>query len=360
MIYLCVTLFSGEAHYLPNGKYIRSIIQQLASMTYQHNPKLQTPKAPEGWKGTPLDQKGRFVNLHHPFIPGLMDVLRWQLEKNPFKQTKKSETWNPVVMTDDAWLDGSDDVIVWLGHSTFYIRINGIRLLTDPVFGDIFSVKRQSTLPVNVHRLLHLDYILLSHDHRDHLDEKSLRLLSAQNPDVRYLTGLGMKKIVHDFTQSDKIEEAGWYQQYSGVNITFIPSRHWSKRGAFDTNKRLWGGFVIEIGGKRILFGGDSGYDTHYQQLAAVFGGFDYAILGIGAYEPLWFMSPNHQSPKDALKAFKELNARYLIPMHYGTFDLSDEPLGEPLKELYAVAGNDEQVKALTIGEPLSLSAEHT
>ena len=315
------------------------------------NPKLKTPKAPVGWQGTPVDQKGRFVNLHHPFIPGLMDVLRWQLQKNPFKQEKKTTIWNPVVMKDDSWLDGSDDVIVWLGHCTFFIRINGIRLLTDPVFGDIFSVKREVAFPVDVHRLLQLDYILLSHDHRDHLDAKSLKILSAQNPQVRYLTGLGMQPIVHRFTQSDKIEEAGWYQQYSSVNITFIPSRHWSKRGVFDTNKRLWGGFVIEVGGKRILFGGDSGYDLHYKQLAAVFGNFDYALIGIGAYEPAWFMSPNHQSPREALQAFNELNARYFIPMHYATFDLSDEPLGQPLKDLHSAAGNDKRVKVLTLGD---------
>jgi L-ascorbate metabolism protein UlaG (beta-lactamase superfamily) len=315
------------------------------------NPKLKTPKAPEGWQGTPVDEKGRFRNLNHPFEAKLMDVFRWKFQKNPFKEEKKAERWNPVVMKDDSWMDGSDDVIVWLGHCTFYIRIDGMRLLTDPVFGDIFTIKRQTAFPLDVHRLVNLDYILLSHDHRDHLDEKSLQILSAQNPDVRYLTGLGMQSIVYHFTKSDNIEEAGWYQQYSATNITFIPSRHWSKRGAFDTNQRLWGGFVIESGAKRILFGGDSGYDTHYKQLTAVFGGFDYAILGIGAYEPVWFMSSNHQSPSDALKAAKELNARYFIPMHYATFDLSDEPLGQPLKDLHVAAGNDESVKVLTIGE---------
>jgi L-ascorbate metabolism protein UlaG (beta-lactamase superfamily) len=332
------------------GKYIGRIIQELAEM---NNPNLQTPKAPAGWKGTPVDEKGRFSNLHHPFEAKLMDVLRWQLEKNPFKQAKKAERWNPAVMRDDSWLDGREDVIVWLGHSTFYIRIDGICLLTDPVFGDIFTVKRQTPFPLDVHRLINLDYILLSHDHRDHLDEESLKILSVQNPDVRYLTGLGMQSIVHRFTKSDKIEEAGWYQQYTDTNITFIPSRHWSKRGAFDTNKRLWGGFVIASGEKRILFGGDSGYDTHYKELAAVFGGFDYAILGIGAYEPAWFMGANHQSPEDALKAAKELNARYFIPMHYATFDLSDEPLGQPLKELRAAAGNDDSVKVLKHGEAI-------
>ena len=330
--------------------------------TYQNNPQLKTPKAPEGWQGTPVDQKGKFLNLNHPFVPSLADVFRWKLESSPFKKEKKAEVWNPLVFKNNSWLKGNDDIIIWLGHSTFYIRINGIQLLTDPVFGDILSVKRRSEFPVDPHLLINLDYILLSHDHRDHLDDKSLKLLSKQNQNVKYLTGLGMKEIVHSFTGSEKIEEAGWYQQYSTGNgslkITFIPSRHWSTRGLFDTNERLWGGFVIETANKRILFGGDSGYDSHYTQIAAVFGSFDYAILGIGAYEPAWFMSANHQSPADALKGFTELNADRFIPMHYGTFDLSDEPLSQPLKDLQTAVKRlnlEGKLDVLNIGKPLVL-----
>ncbi|MBE9461576.1 MBL fold metallo-hydrolase [Dyadobacter subterraneus] len=330
---------------------------------YLNNPDLKTPKAPQDWSGTPVDGDGRFRNLNHTFSANMTDVFRWKFQRNPFKKQKHAEIWNPEIFRDNSWLEKSDDIIVWLGHSTFYIRVNGIKILTDPVFGDILSVKRRSEFPIDFHRLINLDYILLSHDHRDHLDKKSLNILSKQNPDVRYLTGLHMKEIVKEFTQSGNIEEAGWYQQYNTdnqpVNITFIPSRHWSKRGLFDTNLRLWGGFVIEAENKRILFGGDSGYDTHYQQLADVFGSFDFAILGIGAYAPEWFMSPNHQSPKDALKAFTQLNAKYFIPMHYGTFDLSDEPLGEPLRQLLAEAKNqnlEDKLIISQIGKPVSIT----
>lgn len=330
---------------------------------YQNNPQLKTVNAPEGWQGTPVDQEGRFMNLTHPFIPKFSDVLRWQLQRNPFKKSKKAEVWNPDVLTDDSWLAGSDDVLVWLGHSTFYIRLNGIQLLTDPVFFDILSVKRQSALPVDVRRFTNLDYILLSHDHRDHLDEKSLKLLATQNPDVTYLAGLGMKELIRRFTMSDKIEEAGWYQQYTmsdqPVRITFVPSRHWAKRGLTDTNQRLWGGFVMEGPTTRILFGGDSGYDAHYRQLGAIFGALDYAILGIGAYEPAWFMAPNHQSPADALNAFTDLNATRFIPMHYSTFDLSDEPLSQPLTDLRIAAERmklREKLTLLTIGQPLLIA----
>ena len=327
--------------------------------TFRDNPNLTRPKAPEGWQGTPVDRKdGRFLNLNHPFRASIKDVFRWKLQKNPYRKIKKSEIWRPEVFTDESWLTGNEDVIVWIGHSTFYIRISGIQLLTDPVFFDILAVKRKSPLPVNPHHFRNLDYILLSHDHRDHLDEKSLKLLAKNNPSVKYLTGLGMKPLVHEITLSDNIEAAGWYQRYNGqADITFVPSRHWSKRGLNDTNKRLWGGFVIEIDNKRILFGGDSGYDTHYRDFGKVFGGFDYAILGIGAYAPAWFMGANHQSPADALKAFKDVNAARFIPMHYGTFDLSDEPLSQPLKDLQAALepGQADKLAILQMGKPLKI-----
>ena len=329
---------------------------------YRTNPQLETVNAPEGWQGSPIDQENRFRNLNHPFIPKWMDVLRWQFQENPFRAEKKAEVWNPPVLTDDSWLNGRDDVLVWLGHSTFYMRLNGIQLLTDPVFFDILSVKRRSGLPVDVHLFTNLDYILLSHDHRDHLDEKSLQLLSEQNPDARYLTGLDMNSLVYEFTKSAYIEEAGWYQQYNTneqVAVTFIPSRHWGRRGLTDTNKRLWGGFVIESPKTRIVFGGDSGFDTHYKQLQTVFSRFDYAILGIGAYEPVWFMSPSHQSPDEALQAFIGLNATHFIPMHYGTFDLSDEPLSQPLKDLWVAAearNLQEKLIIPQIGQPLFIT----
>jgi L-ascorbate metabolism protein UlaG (beta-lactamase superfamily) len=306
----------------------------------------------------PVDKHGRFVNLYTPYkVPSLLKVLQWKISSSPFSLLKKAEHWQPSVATDASWLNGTDDIIVFLGHSTFYIRIGGIRLLTDPVFGDILMVKRKTPFPIDP-TLLRVDYILLSHDHRDHLDKKSLQLLARYNPAARYLTGLNMESLVKRFTHSSLIEMAGWYQRFSTIDITFIPSRHWAKRGAFDTNKRLWGGFVIAINGKRILFGGDSGYDQHYKDLGTTFGSFDYAILGIGAYEPVWFMQASHESPAEALQAFEDVNAATFIPMHYGTFDLADEPLSMPLKDLQQAAeerGVVDKVKVLTLGKALKI-----
>lgn len=331
--------------------------------SYISNPNLFTLLDTSLWQGTPADRHGRFLNLNHPFKPNMAQVLKWKLEKNQFAEEKKAKPWHPTVLKDTHWLNQQDDCLVWLGHSTFYIRLNGIQLLTDPVFGDIFTVKRASELPIDPARFRNLDYILLSHDHRDHLDQKSLALLARNNPSVTYLSGLKMESIIQRFTQSDQIETAGWYQQYSTdttrINIYFLPSRHWSKRGLRDTNQRLWGGFVIQANGKSIYFGGDSGYDNHFGEAGKLFGGFDYAILGIGAYEPAWFMRPNHQSPQEALQAFQELKARFFIPMHYGTFDLSNEPLGNPIQELLKHAKGtpaENSILDLKIGQPLGLS----
>jgi L-ascorbate metabolism protein UlaG (beta-lactamase superfamily) len=324
-----------------------------------HNPDLKTiPPSPD-WQGTPVDKSGRFRNLDSPFIPKLSDVIRWKLQHNPFKAEKEAENWEPALRSNIGWLANNNDVIVRLGHSTFFIRLDGISLLTDPVFGDILSVKRRTPFPFYPPLLKKLDYILLSHDHRDHMDKPSLALLARNNPNAQYLAGLGMKPLIRRFTGSTAIQEAGWYQQYNAsLKITFVPARHWSRRGLFDPNKRLWGGFVIEGNNKRIFFGGDSGYDVHFNTIGNTFGGFDYAILGIGAYQPEWFMHPAHQSPADALRAMDDLQAKHMIPMHYGTFDLSDEPMGMPVHELLRTATDSQvanKIIVLDTGQPLNL-----
>ncbi|WP_298734326.1 MBL fold metallo-hydrolase [uncultured Chitinophaga sp.] len=332
------------------------------AITYRSNPLLKTIIKDTDWKGTPVDGQGRFMNLGQPYVTNFWEVLRWKMKTNPFEQEKRTAAWQPEVYTDDTWLDGEDDLLVWLGHACFYIRIGGIRLLTDPVLGNIPFFPRRSVLPVNPGRIRDLDYLLLSHDHRDHCDKASLQLLARNNPSMQYLSGLGMDALINSITHSANIETAGWYQQFNTdskpLHITFIPSQHWSKRGVFDTNKRLWGGFVIEAKDRRICFGGDSGYDGRYKQLQQIYGSFDYALLGIGAYEPRWFMHLIHQSPEEALKALQDLHARYLVPMHYGTFDLADEPLGRPLAELQRVAaqeGLNDRILALSPGKPLYL-----
>lgn len=195
-------------------------------------------------------------------------------------------------------------------------------------------MQRKVNFPIAPTLLNLLDFILLSHDHRDHFDVPSLKLVAKQNPNATYLTGLKMDELLKPIIGNAAVQTAGWYQQYDtgdlSIEIYFLPARHWSRRGLTDTNQHLWGAFVIKTSTVTIYFSGDTGYGSHLKEVGELFPNVDYCLLGIGAYKPEWFMSSSHISPTDAVKAFNEMSAKHLVPMHYGTFDLSDEPLSEP------------------------------
>lgn len=296
----------------------------------------------ENWKGNFINSKGQFENLEYPFQPNWIDVIKWKTQRNEFSKAKKIKNdFSTEIVCDTSFISNQRDVIVWLGHASFFIRVNGINIITDPVFNSpSYFLKRKVKMPFDMSMLPKIDYILHSHDHRDHLDKKSLNLILLKSDSTKILTGLRMGNwLVKNLKgYKYKIEEAGWYQTYktdsSKVKIHFLPARHWSKRSLFDTNRRLWGSFVIQTPSKTIYFSGDSGYGSHFKELNILFKQIDIAIMGIGAYEPEWFMSPNHMSPKDALRAAKEMGAKAILPMHYGTFDLSNEPLYEPINSL--------------------------
>lgn len=297
------------------------------------NPSLKTIKS--DWPGNAVDKYNRFINHEFPFTPRLSDVLKWMLTKNPQKVEKKADTFRLKQTSDTTFLHDQKDCIVWLGHASFFIRLAGINMLVDPVFFDVPLIKRYADHAFSPAHFNALDYLLISHDHQDHCQEKSIRMLVRHNPKMKVLTGLNMERLLRPWCNDLTIEMAGWYQQFdthASVSVTYLPSRHWSKRGLTDENKRLWGAFCFQSKDKTIYFGGDSGYGSHFKEVRSLFPSIDVALLGIGAYKPEWFMHPNHASPHDAVKAFNEMTARIFIPMHYGTFDISDEPVGEPLR----------------------------
>lgn len=307
------------------------------------NPNLTVhPLMTDSWSGNPL-LNGRYVNLEFQTPPrGFGDVMKWKRMKNPYEAEKKIDHFKLPISEDlrDLKSDTADGIF-WLGHATFIIRINGIQIITDPVFGKATVVKRMSDLPLPIQEIPANKVLLMSHDHRDHCDKKSLQLLQKKSKDLQYFSGLNMEGLLSGLLKKGTVgQTAGWFQEFKvdsslGFRLWFLPTRHWAKRGLYDTNKRLWGSFVIQFNsGLTIYFGGDSGYGNHYKKIAALFPRIDYAILGIGAYEPEWFMEENHSSPEKAYQAFVDLGATYFIPMHYGTFDLSDEPIGHPEKVL--------------------------
>jgi len=325
-----------------------------AITSYTSNPVLPTIKP--GWKGTPLDENGLFINHEYPWKLDYGQVLRYLLHRNPQQAIKRQDTWRIPVLKDDRWLTDTADKIVWLGHASFFIQLSGIRMLIDPIYGKLPVGKRYSAMPVAPDKLLNIHYILVSHAHYDHCDKNSIKLLTLNNPGAQLLTGLKLDGLINKWTDN-KIQTAGWYQQYqleSGLKITFLPSRHWANRSLFNVNTTLWGAFMIEKDGKRIYYGGDSGKGTHFNDVGELFQNINIALIGAGAYAPAWFMEPMHQNPYDAVKAFHATQAKTFIPFHYGTFDLSDEPLGEPeqiLNKLNAEGKIENVLKVLKLGE---------
>jgi L-ascorbate metabolism protein UlaG (beta-lactamase superfamily) len=312
------------------------------------------------WPGTPVDQKGRFTNYEFPFLIKMSSLLRWKLGANPQSDEKKNDPYRIEVKDPGDFLAGEKDGILWLGHASFYIRLGGKGIVIDPVFGDPWLLSREVPVESPIDKMKRIDYVLVSHDHRDHADAPTLERLAQKFPDARFIGGLGMEDVLSSGVNGIKTHTAGWFQQFDltdeNVKVFFVPVRHWCQRGAFDLNTRLWGGFVIQYKDTTIYFGGDSGYGRHYRETAEVFPEIDYFLIGIGAYKPRWFMEPNHNSPEDTLKAFTDSGAKTMIPMHYGTFNLSDEPPGEPIQLLdegAIGAGVTGRIKRLAIGESI-------
>lgn len=319
----------------------------------KYNPELKFVK--ENWHGNPLDKDGLYVNHECPMTNDITRVIKWQLSKNPQKEEKMNDTFRLKTINADEFLKSDKDGMIWIGHASFLFRIKGKLLITDPVFTTPSPLmKRYSSLPFDPYMLTGVDYILITHDHYDHLNKESIKLLVKNNPKVVVLTGLELGQYINDWLNGNDYIESGWYQQYNleneEIRITYLPSRHWSSRGLGANNKRLWGAFMIQTDTLSIYFGGDSGYGSHFAEVKELFGNVDYAIIGIGAYKPEWFMSPAHLGPADGLKAANDMSATNLIPMHFGTFDLSDEPIGDPYREVHKFYNSDykDKLKLIT------------
>ncbi len=302
-------------------------------------------------KGNTL-KDGIFINLYgQSGISSVFDILKWKLRKNKYKTIKKNDKYKMKIIKNTMKKKKKEDYISWLGHASFLIQINGKKILTDPCLFAPPFIKRLTRLPCNIEDIKP-DYLLISHGHYDHLDKKSIKYFNKSTA----LIPLKMGKLVKKFNKTINIQEAAWYQKYNineEFEIFFLPAHHWHKRTLKDQDKTLWGSFLIKTKTKTIYFAGDSGYSKHFKDIGNMFD-IDIALLPIGAYEPRWFMKSSHINPQEALKAYKDLNAKEFIPMHFGTFDLSDEPISEPPKLLKKIK-KDENIKFLDIGEEFIL-----
>lgn len=316
------------------------------------------PFIKENWNGNLLNKKQQYINLDGPSERSFAELFKWQTEKNPFKPLKKNQQTNVDVSINQHITGNREDGIVWLGHASFLFTLSGKHFIVDPVLYTVGPLKRFTPLPCDVAALKQIDYILLSHNHRDHADKRSMMELCALNPSAIILTGLNIAPLLRSWRITNPIIEAGWYQQYqleTDVQVSYLPAKHWNRRGLHDMNDMLWGSFMLQSSTQTIYFGADSGLGIHYAEIAQLFPNIDVAVLGIGAYKPEWFMNTAHTSPADALVAFQQLQAKQLIPMHHGTFDLSDEPVFYPKQELILLQEqhNITSVQHLTIGNKM-------
>jgi L-ascorbate metabolism protein UlaG (beta-lactamase superfamily) len=257
----------------------------------------------------------------------------------------------------------ADVNVTFVGHSTFLIQTAAANVLIDPMYAERagplpFTGPRRVRAPgVRFDDLPPISMVLLSHNHYDHCDLGTLKLLArrfqptAVTPprNGRLLRRVGFRKI----------EELDWWETSSIalLTITVTPAQHFSARTPFDRNQALWGGFLIEAEGRRIFHAGDSGYGPHFRQIGERLGPIDLALISIGAYEPRWFMKDVHLNPAEAVQAHLDLGARQSVAMHFGTFQLTPEGIDQPVRDL-RVALQDrgvpaEQFRTLEVGESL-------
>ena len=298
---------------------------------------------PGGAAGQPLSKTFRMLRERRTPWPDRVDVTPRR----------------PPALPDNGAL------VTFIGHSTFLIQTPAGNILTDPVFSQRASPltwigpRRVRQPAVRLDDLPPISLVLLSHNHYDHCDLATLRVL-AERFDPLVVTALGNAPLVRS-TGIRRVEELDWWDeaQQSAMPITATPAYHFSARGPFDRNRALWCGFLLRTGTAQIYFAGDSAYGDLFTSVGQRAGRIDLALLPIGAYEPRWFMKAVHMNPEEAVQAHVDLGPSRSVAMHYGTFQLTTEGIDEPLGALAAARQakgiQESAFQALGFGESLSV-----
>ncbi len=312
----------------------------------------------------PRDAEERFTNEDRVPPRSIWIALRWSVWDRLTGQRRRTQDRAPVpsVAPDLARLatppaPGEPARITWLGHASFLVQLDGVSLLIDPalrptLFG---GIERNVEPGVPLEKLPPIDAALVTHNHYDHLDLPTLERVKAP-----IVAGLGLERWFRD--RGLFATELGWWSTTTvrGVRVTFVPAQHWSRRSLLDTNRTLWGGFVIEGTRATVYHSGDSAWFDGFAEIGRRFPAIDAALLPIGAYDPAWFMESMHLNPEQALRAFRELGARTFVAMHWGTFKLADEPLDEPPRRVEAECARlglpAERVRIPAVGETLTVA----
>ncbi len=284
----------------------------------------------------------RFVNLEstktlRPENPGILYEFIFGASRKPAKPL-------PVhaLTASDFPSTPADLQVVWMGHSSFILDIEGVRILVDAVFGKYASpfpglMKRFQPPPLRLDQVPPVDAVLISHNHYDHLEMKTIRRLAAMG--TVFITPLGVGSYLESWgCASSQIIELDWWQSHSigGVTLTAAPSQHFSGRGAFDANKALWASWAITGARRRVFYSSDGGYGFHFEEIGRRLGPFDLTLMECGAYNKQW--ADIHMIPEESVRAHLDVRGEYMLPVHWALFDLSLHTWDEPIRRAAAEA----------------------
>ena len=296
-------------------------------------------KFPEHFDGT------RFYNPDAPQPPGLLEFLRWKLTSRPERSPGFVADVEPSIPPRSV--EGSGLRATLVNHSTVLLQQRGSNILTDPIWSERASPvswigpRRRRKPGVSWENLPPIDAVLISHNHYDHLDLPTLRRLAARGDSTFIVPARGARLLrSEDIGPAHELE---WGESLSlpGFTIHSVPALHFSSRGIYDRNRTLWCGYVIESRERLVYFAGDTAFGRHFAWIRERFGAPRLALLPIGAYQPRWFMSRVHMAPGEAVRAHEILAAETSIAIHHGTFQLADEGIDTPKKELIAGARHE-------------------
>jgi N-acyl-phosphatidylethanolamine-hydrolysing phospholipase D len=286
----------------------------------------------------------RFSNPHATGIRrSLLDVLLWKLGyyDDPHPQQPPPQNFEDPLPKRAS--NDNQPTALWINHSTFLLRVDGMHILTDPIWSErcspfsFLGPIRRHAPPFALSELPKIDIVLISHNHYDHLDKKTVLALFARNPEIIWVVPKGVKKwfAKKGITQ---VVELGWWEDalFPHFKVTAVPAQHFSGRTFYDLNRTLWAGFVVETPTRRFYFAGDTGYNEHdFKKVGEKWPKIDLSLIPIGSYVPRKFMAPVHIEPRDAVQIHKEVGSALSLAMHWKTFNLSDEPLHQPPYDLF-------------------------
>jgi N-acyl-phosphatidylethanolamine-hydrolysing phospholipase D len=314
----------------------------------------------------PRDADGRFLNSAGPIDHAGADVTFPFFLRRIGVSILGRAGASPRAENDGAFLrenaTHSTPTVTWIGHATLLVQMDHTTFLTDPIWSErasplAFGGPRRLVAPgLAFDALPPIDFVLLSHNHYDHLDLPTLRALSQRRTETRFFVPLGNAALLRE-QGIENVEELDWggNAQIRGVEVRCVPSQHWSRRGAFDGGEALWASWAVLGRERRFYFAGDTGYFDGFSRAGDALGPFDLAAMPIGAYEPQAMMRQWHLDPEEAARAGREVGAKAVVAIHFGTFDLADEPLDEPPRRFRAAARAEgfpaENAWVLAIGE---------